>query len=37
MNNEDAIFWIEQIKEKYISGGDDDFDQKRKESINLYR
>ncbi|MBO5740142.1 MAG: hypothetical protein J6R52_03680 [Alphaproteobacteria bacterium] len=35
MNNADAIFWLDQIKQKYISGCDDDFEEKGKEAINL--
>lgn len=35
MTNEEAIKWLRAIEEKYIHGGDEDFDAKRKEAINL--
>ena len=35
MNNEEAIAWIKSIKDKYIHGGDDDFDEKRKKSLDM--
>lgn len=34
MTNEDAIKWLERIKEKYIHGGDEGFDEKRREAID---
>ena len=34
MTNDETIMWLEQIKEKYIHGGDEDFDEKRKEAID---
>lgn len=35
MTNKEAILWIEKIKEKYIHGGDDEFDAKRKEALQM--
>lgn len=35
MTREEAIKWIEQISERYIHGGDDDFDAKRREALNM--
>lgn len=35
MTNQEAIAWIKSIKNKYIHGGDDDFDEKRKKSLDL--
>lgn len=35
MTREEAIRWIEQISERYIHGGDDDFDAKRREALNM--
>lgn len=35
MTIEEAIKWIEQISERYIHGGDDDFDAKRREALNM--
>ena len=34
MTNKCAIFWLNQIKDKYIHGGDESFDQLRKQAIN---
>lgn len=34
MNNDDAIKWLVAIKEKYIHGGDEGFDEMRKEAID---
>ena len=34
MTNEDAIKWLVAIKEKYIHGGDEGFDEMRKEAID---
>lgn len=31
----EAIKWLNQIKEKYIHGGDEEFDEKRKEAIEI--
>ena len=35
MTNQEAIAWIKSIKDKYIHGGDDDFDEKRKKSLDM--
>lgn len=35
MEIKEAIDWLEAIEKKYIHGGDDEFDRKRKESIRL--
>lgn len=35
MTIEEAIAWIKSIKDKYIHGGDDDFDEKRKKSLDM--
>ena len=35
MTNEEAIKWLRAIEEKYIHGGDEGFDARRKEAINL--
>lgn len=35
MTNQEAIAWIKSIKDKYIHGGDDDFDEKRKKSLDI--
>ena len=35
MTREEAIAWIKSIKDKYIHGGDDDFDEKRKKSLDM--
>lgn len=35
MTNDDAIKWLEAIKEKYIHGGDEAFDEMRKEAIDI--
>ena len=35
MTNQEAIVWINSIKDKYIHGGDDDFDEKRKKSLDM--
>ena len=34
-DNQFAIFWLKQIKEKYIQGGDDEFDSCRKRAIDI--
>lgn len=34
-DNEFAIFWLKQIKEKYIHGGDEEFDSCRKRAIDI--
>jgi len=33
MSDKDVIFWLNQIEEKYIHGGDEGFDEKRREAI----
>lgn len=35
MTNKDAIKWIKAIKEKYIHGGDESFDECRKEALDM--
>ena len=35
MTNQESIVWIKSIKDIYIHGGDDDFDEKRKESLDM--
>lgn len=35
MTNEEAIEWLEAIRKKYIHGGDEGFDQKRNEALDL--
>ena len=35
MSDTEAIYWLEQIKEKYIRGGDESFDEKRKKAIDI--
>lgn len=35
MTREEAIEWIENIKEKYIRGGDEEFDEKRKTALDM--
>ena len=35
MTREEAIEWIEKIKEKYIRGGDEEFDEKRKTALDM--
>lgn len=35
MNIEQAAKWLDAIKEKYIHGGDDEMDAKRKEAIDM--
>ena len=35
MSNEEVIYWLKQIKEKYIHGGDESFDEKRKQAIDI--
>lgn len=35
MNRQEAIEWLEQIKDIYIRGGDEDFDRRRKEALDL--
>ena len=34
-DNQFAIFWLKQIKEKYIHGGDEEFDSCRKRAIDI--
>ena len=35
MTNEEAIEWIEDIKEKFIRGGDEEFDEKRITALEM--
>lgn len=35
MTNKEVIFWLNQIKDRYIHGGDEQFDANRKEAIDL--
>ena len=35
MTREEAIEWIEEIKEKYIRGGDEEFDEKRITALEM--
>lgn len=35
MSDTKAIYWLKQIKEKYIHGGDESFDEKRKQAIDI--
>ena len=35
MNREESISWLEKIKEKYIHGGDEKFDECRKTAIDM--
>ena len=35
MTREEAKEWLKAIKEKYIHGGDEDYDEKRKEAIDI--
>ena len=35
MTNQEAIIWIKSIKDKYIHGGDDDFDEQRKKALDM--
>lgn len=35
MDNEEAIKWLRAIEQKYIHGGDEDYDAKRREAIEL--
>ena len=35
MSDTEVIYWIQQIKEKYIHGGDEFFDEKRKRAIDI--
>ena len=35
MTREEAISWLKKIKVKYIHGGDEDFDAKRREAIGM--
>ena len=35
MSDTEAIYWLKQIKEKYIHGGDESFDEKRKKAIDI--
>ena len=35
MDNKEAIFWINQIKDKYIHGGDEEFDHNRRIALDM--
>ena len=35
MKNSEAVKWIKAIKDKYIHGGDESYDEKRKEALDL--
>ena len=35
MTNEEAIKWIMSIKDKYIHGGDEAFDESRREALDM--
>ena len=35
MTWEEAIQWLEQIKKNYIHGGDEEFDTRRKEALDM--
>lgn len=35
MSDTEVIYWLQQIKEKYIHGGDEGFDEKRKQAIDI--
>ena len=35
MSNAEVIYWLQQIKEKYIHGVDEFFDEKRKRAIDI--
>ena len=35
MTKDDAVFWLKQIKERYIRDGDEEFDRCRKEAIDM--
>ena len=35
MKREEAIEWLGRIKDRYIHGGDEGFDNKRKEAIDM--
>ena len=35
MSNAEVIYGLQQIKEKYIHGGDEFFDEKRKRAIDI--
>jgi hypothetical protein len=35
MTNKEAIKWLEQIKDKYIRGGDEEFDHNRKIALDM--
>ena len=35
MTKDEAVFWLKQIKEQYIKGGDEEFDCCRKEAIDM--
>lgn len=34
MDNKEVIFWLKQIKDKYIHGGDEEYDRHRKLAID---
>ena len=35
MSYAEVIYWLQQIKEKYIHGGDECFDEKRRQAIDI--
>ena len=35
MTEDDAVFWLKQIKERYIKYGDEEFDRCRKEALDM--
>ena len=35
MNDTEVTYWLQQIKEKYIHGGDESFDEKRRQAIDI--
>ena len=35
MTNEEIIYWLKQIKDKYIHGGDEEFDTKRNTALDM--
>ena len=35
MTNKEAIKWLEQIKDKYIHGGDEEFDHNRRMALDM--
>lgn len=35
VKKDNAVFWLKQIKERYIKGGDEEFDRCREEAIDM--